>query len=42
MITIEEYFQAKPHTPEHEAAAKDLLERVNDLLVHARIEGRLR
>jgi hypothetical protein len=42
MITIEEYFQAKPHTPEHEAAAKDLLERVNDLLAHARIEGRLR
>jgi hypothetical protein len=39
MITIEEYFQAKPHTPEHEAAAKDLLERVNDLLAHALEDG---
>ena len=31
MITIEQYFQAKPHAPEHEAAATDLLERVERL-----------
>lgn len=31
MITIEQYFQAKPHTPEHEDAAQELLERVDNL-----------
>lgn len=31
MITLEQYFQAKPHTPEHTAAGNDLLERVERL-----------
>lgn len=31
MISAEQYFQAKPHTPEHDAAAADLLERVGNL-----------
>ena len=39
MITIEQYFQAKPHAPEHEEIAKDLLDRVNDLLAHALEDG---
>lgn len=39
MITLEQYFQAKPHTAEHEAAAKDLLGRVNDLLAHSLEDG---
>lgn len=31
MITPAQYFKAKPHTPEHEAAAIDLLDRRNRL-----------
>jgi hypothetical protein len=31
MITSQQYFQAKPHTPEQEALAADLLERVEKL-----------
>ena len=31
MILISHYFGAKPHTPEHEAAATDLLERVGNI-----------
>lgn len=31
MILLSEYFQSKPHTPEHEAAATDLLARVENL-----------
>ena len=29
MITIAQYFQAKPHTADHEVAAYDLLKRVD-------------
>lgn len=32
MITLAQYFQAKPHTAEHEVAAYDLLKRVDSLL----------
>lgn len=39
MITPEQYFQAKPHTPEHAAAAATLLERVNELCEWARLGG---
>ena len=31
MITVAEYFGHKAHTPEHEAAATELLERVEKL-----------
>ena len=31
MITLAQYFGSKPHTPEHEAAATELLERVEKL-----------
>ena len=32
MITQDQYFSGKPHTPEHDAAATELLTRVNLLL----------
>ena len=32
MITLAQYFQAKPHTADHEVAAYDLLKRVDSLL----------
>ena len=35
MITLEQYFSAKPHTPEDEIAADDLLVRVNALCEEA-------
>ena len=31
MITLAQYFGSKPHTPEHEAAATELLDRVEKL-----------
>lgn len=31
MITLAQYFGSKPHTPEHEALADDLLQRVENL-----------
>lgn len=31
MITLEQYFQAKPHAPQHETAAQDLITRRNRL-----------
>lgn len=39
MITLEQYFQAKPHAPEHDAAAFELLEKVNALIDWARLGG---
>lgn len=39
MITPEQYFQAKPHTPEHAAAASGLLEKVNALIEWALTVG---
>ncbi len=39
MITLEQYFQAKPHTQEHSAAAFTLLEKVNELIEWARLGG---
>lgn len=39
MITSEQYFQGKPHSPEQSAAAHDLLERVNALLDEAELAG---
>ena len=39
MITSEQYFQAKPHEPEHSAAAFTLLEKVNELIEWARLGG---
>ncbi len=39
MITTEQYFQAKPHTPEDDANAQHLLEAVNELLDEAQASG---
>lgn len=39
MITKEQYFGAKPHSPEQEAAAEDLIERVNALIDEAEAAG---
>lgn len=39
MISKHQYFGAKPRTGEHEAAADDLLERVNALLAEAELGG---
>lgn len=39
MIRREEYFQAKPHSEEQEAAARALLDKVNELLDWARLGG---
>jgi len=39
MITKEQYFQAKPHTEDHEAAAEILLNHVNALLDAAAADG---
>ena len=39
MITLEAYFQAKPHTPEDDIAASDLLARVNELRDEAERAG---
>lgn len=38
-ITVEQYFQAKPHTPEQDALAQNLLETVNELLDEAQTAG---
>lgn len=40
MITTDQYFQAKPHTVAQEAAAVDLLDRVNKLTLEAEAAGR--
>lgn len=34
MITLQQYFIGRPHTPEQSACAQDLLERVNALRFH--------
>lgn len=39
MITADQYFTAKPHTPEHDILADDLLARVNDLRDEAERAG---
>lgn len=39
MITVEEYFQAKPHSPEQAIAARRLLEKVNACIDWARYGG---
>lgn len=39
MITKEEYFGLKPHTPEQETAAQDLLDRVQTLTAEAEEDG---
>ena len=39
MITQGQYFAGKPHTPEHDAAATELLTRVNLLLGEAEATG---
>lgn len=39
MITNEQYFAAKPHTPEQEAEATALLANVNSLLTEALLDG---
>ena len=39
MITIEQYFQAKPHSPEHDANAQHMLEAVNELIDEATHAG---
>lgn len=39
MITPEQYFGGKPHTPKQEIAARDLLARVNTLLNEAEADG---
>lgn len=39
MISAHDYFGAKPHSEDQEAAALDLLERVNKLLAAARAAG---
>ena len=39
MITLEQYFQGKPHTPEHEANAEVLLAHVNALCAAAAADG---
>ena len=39
MITTEQYFQGKPHTPEHDANAQHLLEAVNALIDQATYQG---
>lgn len=40
MILLAQYFAAKPHTVEHEAAARDLLTRVDALVIEALAAGR--
>ena len=35
MISLENYFQGKPHTPDDDIAADDLLVRVNELIAEA-------
>lgn len=39
MIQLTQYFGVKPHTAEHEASARDLLERVEALVLEAESEG---
>jgi len=39
MISLLEYFAAKPHTDAHEASATDLLDRVDRLVTEAGIAG---
>jgi len=39
LLTIRDYFHGKPHTPEHEADAEELLRRVNGLLAEYVSQG---
>ena len=39
MITLEQYFGAKPYTPMHEDAARELLSRVDALVGEAVVDG---